>query len=155
MAHPERKNRRTLPTNEGGIPTIEQIKGDLQRRCGEISQTTWDRFFPDRQMPLGQYTSSPMLPDHLSHHFALRAGIVVELPIPKTVGYDEVHTVLTPQGRIMEILVDYKEDDGPEKNTPDIVLGETSEERYRNLYGEAMKKLDWLQRSAEKISRSA
>lgn len=141
--------KRLLPCIEGGAPTIDEIKGDLQRRCAEVPFVTWTRFFPEFQLPIGSHMESPLLPSGILHGSHEVDGEGRPLAVRHTVGHDAVETFLARNGKIMEKLVHYASDGcDSEKRYPDEVLGETSEERYQSAYGIVTDKLDRLKKKA-------
>lgn len=149
------KEKRQSPYIEGGAPTIDEIKADLQVRCAGIPFTAWCRFFPDFQIPIGSHMESPLLPLGIPYGSHEVDGDGRPLSTRQVVGHDEVETFLERNGKIMEKLVHYASDGyDSRKRYPDEVLGETSDERYRWAYGIAINKLYKLQRDALEMSSS-
>jgi hypothetical protein len=107
--------------------TIEQIKSDLKSRCSQIPDDVWERFNPDS---LSTYLDSPLLQDG-------------------PWGHQVIETVLAKDGRIIEKLVYYASDGyDSEKTDPDKDLGETSDERYQEIYQISTAILDSLKQKA-------
>lgn len=138
---------------ENRVPTLAEIKADLSVRCAKIPLVAWQRFSPDLQIPIGTYMTSTLLPEAVSH---TADGKGRPLVVPHTIGHDEVQTFLDREGRVMEKLVHYSSDGyDSDRRSPDEVLGETSEDRYRWAYGVAVNKLSWLERRAAETPLAA
>lgn len=137
------------PRIEGGAPTVDELKTDLRTRCEGVPFTTWVRFFPDLQIPLGQSMESPQLPagiPHGSHEFN---GNGNKLAVRHTVGHDVVEIVLVRNGTIFEKLVHHNSDDpDSQKRYPDEFLGEANDKQYQWAHEIAVSKLDWLNKRA-------
>jgi hypothetical protein len=107
-----------------------EIKSVLRELSKEIPPDVWAASFPDSEITLWSFLDSSYLPKG-------------------PYGHDEIETVLTPDGRILEKLVHYDSDENDaEKDAPDEMLGETSDERYQELELLAISRLEWLKQQA-------
>lgn len=114
---------------QAGEIVITKIKTDLRNLARSIPATVWAESYPDSLMPLTSVIYSPLL----------KKG---------PYGHDEIEIGLTHDGTVVENLVHYATDDyDADKNAPDELLGEASDERYQLVYPSAMSNLESLRKA--------
>ena len=97
---------------------VDALKTDLQRRFQALSPEFWKK---SGDIPLLESMRSPRLPDGRYHLLGAERH---------TIGNDLVHTVITSEGRVVERLVNLKDDWHPDRAVPTLELGEISDSEY-------------------------
>ena len=139
------RDSRTL---EERAAAIQQIRVDLKLQCAKIPQAAWS-LFEDKKLPLGAYSRSKLLPEDKSDRVDAKGR---PFHTPQAIDHDEVEIFLDEHGVIWEKLVHYSSDGyDSDKESPDEILGEPSDENLEWSYLIAIRKLDHLKKRAAEL----